>query len=413
MLSALGPLRHRDFALIWTAALLSNVGSWMQTVAVGVLVTDRTGQPGWTGLVAAAAFLPNGLLSPLGGVMADRMDRRVWLFLTTVGETVFATILTLLAATGHATPAVVTLLVLGGGAMSAVGFPAFQAMLPDLVPADQLGPAISLSSAQFNMGRVAGPALAGLAIVAGGYAFAFGVNAASFLAVLVALTLVRLPRHRPGGPTASVRRRLGEGARAVLASPPTRVAVLLISVVALTASPFIALVPAVALKAFGSKAVGTSVLVTAQGIGAVAGALALTPLVRRFGRRRVLVLDVVAVSALLVAYGLAPDLWLGAAALLLVGGAYLGVLAGCNTVVQLHAPADLRGRMLGIYMMALGTLYPVGALVQGSLADTLGIRAVTVGGALVLLVALATVLARRIPHELEGLAAAELVARPA
>jgi MFS family permease len=199
----------------------------------------------------------------------------------------------------------------------------------------------------------------------------------------------------------------------VLASPPTRVAVLLISVVALTASPFIALVPAVALKAFGSKAVGTSVLVTAQGIGAVAGALALTPLVRRFGRRRVLVLDVVAVSALLVAYGLAPDLWLGAAALLLVGGAYLGVLAGCNTVVQLHAPADLRGRMLGIYMMALGTLYPVGALVQGSLADTLGIRAVTVGGALVLLVALATVLARRIPHELEGLAAAELVARPA
>ena len=413
MLSALRPLGHRDFALIWTAALVSNVGSWMQTVAVGVLVTARTGQPGWTGLVAAAAFLPNGLLSPLGGVMADRMDRRVWLLLTTAGETVFATMLALLAATGRATPAVVTLLVLGGGAMSAVGFPAFQAMLPDLVPADQLGPAISLSSAQFNMGRVVGPALAGLAIVAGGYGFAFGVNAASFLAVLVALALVRLPRHRPGGPTASVRRRLGEGARAVLASPPTRVAVLLISVVALTASPFIALVPAVALKAFGSKAVGTSVLVTAQGIGAVAGALALTPLVRRFGRRRVLVLDLVAVSALLVAYGLAPDLWLGAAVLLLVGGAYLGVLAGCNTVVQLHAPAELRGRMLGIYMMALGTLYPVGALVQGSLADTLGIRAVTVGGALVLLVALPTVLARRIPHELEGLAAAELVARPA
>lgn len=409
MLSALRPLRHRDFALVWSAALLSNIGSWMQTVAVGVLVTARTGKPGWTGLVAAAAFLPNGLLSPLGGVMTDRMDRRLWLVLTTAGETAFAAVLTLVAATGHATPGIVTLLVLGGGAMSAVGFPAYQAILPDLVPPDQLGPAISLSSAQFNMGRVLGPALAGLAIVAGGYAVAFGINAASFLAVLGALALVRLP-PRATPEVAPLRQRLGEGARAVLASRPTRVAVLLISVVALTASPFIALVPAVALKAFHSKATGTSVLVTAQGIGAVAGALALTPLVRRFGRRRVLVADLVGVCVLLLAYGLAPDLWLGAAALLCVGGTYLGLLAGCNTIVQLHAPPALRGRMLGIYMMALGTLYPVGALVQGGLANVLGIRAVTVGGALCLLVLLVTVLVRRIPHHLEGIA--ELVGTP-
>src|SRR5579862_2141536 len=141
MLSALRPLQHRNFALLWWAALLSNVGSWMQTVAVGVLVTTRTGRPGWTGLVAAAGFLPNGLLSPLGGVMADRLDRRRWLFLTTAGETTFATCLTVLAATGYATPIVVTLLVFGGGAMAAVGFPAYQAMLPDLVPPSELGSA--------------------------------------------------------------------------------------------------------------------------------------------------------------------------------------------------------------------------------------------------------------------------------
>ncbi len=90
MTSPLAPLRHRDFALIWVSALVSNIGSWMQTVSVGVLVTARTGQPGWTGLVAAAGFLPIGLLSPLGGVMADRVDRRRWLFATTVGETLFA-----------------------------------------------------------------------------------------------------------------------------------------------------------------------------------------------------------------------------------------------------------------------------------------------------------------------------------
>src|ERR1700730_10428264 len=115
MLSALYPLRHRNFALVWRAAMLSNIGSWMQTVAVGVLVTARTGRPAWTGLVAAAAFLPIGLLSPIGRVLADRLDRRRWLLLTTVGETLFAAVLAVLAVTGHATPAVVTLLVFGGG----------------------------------------------------------------------------------------------------------------------------------------------------------------------------------------------------------------------------------------------------------------------------------------------------------
>lgn len=402
MPSALQPLRHRNFALIWSAALLSNVGSWMQTVAVGVLVTARTGRPGWTGLVAAAAFLPIGLLSPLGGVMADRLDRRLWLFVTTAGETAFAACLAVLAATGHASPALVTVLVFGGGAMAAIGFPAYQAMLPDLVPADELGSAISLSSAQYNMGRVIGPALAGLAIVAGGYSWAFAINAGSFLAVLVALCLVRLPRPAVADTSASVRRRLAEGGRATFTNPATRLAVMLISVVALTASPFIALVPAVALEAFASKATGTSVLVTAQGIGAVAGALALTPLNRRYGRRNVLLADLVALCVLLSAYGLAPDLWLGAVALLLVGAAYIGVLAGCNTVVQLYAPAALRGRMLGIYMMALGILYPVGALAQGAIANVVGIRAVTVGGAVVLLALLATVLARRLPPSLDG-----------
>ena len=390
--SALAPLRHRNFALIWSAALLSNVGSWMQTVAVGILVTARTGRPGWTGLVAAAGFLPNGLLSPVGGVLADRLDRRFWLFATTVGETVFAVALTVLAATGRAGPVAVTLLVLGGGAMSAVGFPAYQALLPDLVPDGQLGAAISLSSAQYNLGRVIGPALAGLAIVAGGYQWAFAVNALSFMAVLVALRLVRLPRAAGNRPGATLGSRLAEGAGAVWRRPGARFAVMLISVVALTASPFIALVPAVALEVFRSKASGTSVLITAQGVGAVAGALAITPLVQRYGRRRVLIGDLAGLGAALAAYAAAPGLWVGAAALLVVGGCYIGVLAGCNTIVQINATPQLRGRMLGIYMMALGILYPVGATLQGSLANGAGLREVTAGGAVVLLVAVGAAL---------------------
>jgi MFS family permease len=280
---------------------------------------------------------------------------------------------------------VVTLLVLGGGAMAAIGFPAYQAMMPDLVPTSELGAAISLSSAQYNLGRVAGPALAGVAIVAGGYQLAFAVNALSFVAVLIALQLVRLPTSTQPGDPVPLRRRLADGGRATLSNSRARFAVVLISVVALTASPFIALVPAIALEVFHSKATGTAVLITAQGVGAVAGAMAITPLVRRYGRRRVLAGDLVAVCGFLVLYGLAPDLWVAAGALLLVGASYIGVLAGCNTIVQLNAPAELRGRMLGIYMMALGILYPVGATVQGWLAGAAGLRSVTAGGALVLI----------------------------
>jgi len=376
----------------------------MQTVAVGVLVTEKTGKAGWTGLVAAAAFLPIGLLSPVGGLMADRMDRRKWLFVTTVGETVFAAALTILAATGHASPAAVTVLVFGGGAMSAIGFPAYQAMLPNLVPPGELGSAISLSSAQFNLGRVIGPALAGVAIVAGGYGWAFGINAGSFFAVLVALLFVRLPARQIEGQVESVSKRLRDGLRATARTPAARLAVMLISVVALTASPFIALIPAVALKAFHSKASGTSVLVTAQGIGAVLGALALTPLAARFGRRLVLLADLIAVSLLLVLYGLSPALWVAAVAMVLVGSAYIGVLAGCNTIIQLNAPDALRGRMLGLYMMALGILYPIGAIAQGTIANVVGIRAVTVAGALILLVVVIVafrhpILAGRDPHQ--------------
>ena len=402
MLSSIRPLRHRNFALLWSAALVSNVGSWMQTVAVGVLVTARTGQAGWTGLVAAAGFLPIGLLSPLGGVMADRMDRRRWLFATTVGETLFACCLALLAAMGRPSPGAVTLLVLGGGAMGAIGFPAYQAMMPDLVPAGELGAAISLSSAQFNLGRVVGPALAGLAIVAGGYTWAFAINAASFIAVLLALVALKLPATSPTTGSETLRKRLSDGAAATLRSPGARFAVVLISVVALTASPFIALVPAMAIDVFHAGAGGTSVLVSAQGVGAVSGAIAITPLVARFGRRRVLIADLAVVVAGLLAYASAPGLWFGGAALVVVGAGYIGVLAGANTVVQLHAPGPLRGRMLGIYMMALGILYPLGAVAQGTLAGSGDLRIVSAGGALILgLVLAVSLLCRWFPASLE------------
>ncbi len=408
--TSLGPLRHRNFALIWTAALVSNVGSWMQTVSLGVLVTARTHQPLWTGLVAAAAFVPVGLMSPIGGAMADRYDRRRWLLATTAGETVFASGLAILAGTGHATPWAAVILAFLGGTCSAIGFPAYQAMLPDLVDRGELLAAVSLSSAQYNMGRVVGPALAGVVLVLGSYELAFALNAVSFLAVIVALLLVRLPVATGSG-ALDLWKRIAEGARSTYRIPGARSAVVLISLVALLASPFIALVPAMAFTVLGAKAGGTAVLVTAQGMGAVAGAVLVAPIAHRIGRYRIVVISLVSVPVTLILYGLAPNLWLSAAGIFLVGFAYIGVLSGLNTVVQMSVPNELRGRALGFYMMALGTIYPVGAVVQGAIGNRAGVRWVTIGGAALLFLVIELIATFRRPM-IEALRAVDAPAPP-
>jgi MFS family permease len=383
--ASLRPLSSRNFALVWSAALVSNVGTWMQIVALGVVVTAKTHEPGWTGLVAAAGFLPNGLLAPLGGALADRLDRRRWLIVTTFVEAVFAAGLAVLAFGGHDLPWLLTLVAFLGGMASAIGFPTYQAMLPDLVDRKDLLAAVSLSSAQFNLGRVIGPALAGIALVAGSPGWAFTANAISFGAVVVALLLVRLPEQIRSTGTGIVHR-MREGARIAAGLPGCRSPIALISVVALIGSPFIALVPAVAIEEYHKGAGGTSVLVTAQGIGAVAGALMLASVARVVGRARMVTTALFALPVALFLYGLAPTFVLAVVALVVVGACYIGVLSGLNTVLQVHAPPEARGRILGLYMLGLGTVYPLGALAQGQLADLEGIRTVTIGSGVVLLV---------------------------
>jgi MFS family permease len=388
VLASLRPLRSRNFAIIWTSALVSNVGSWIQTVALGVVVTARSHNPLWTGAVAAAAFVPIGVLAPVGGALADRLDRRRWLITTTLAEAALAALLAALAATGHAPSWALVAMAFLGGVAAAVGFPTYQAMIPDLVPADDLLGAVSLSSAQFNLGRVIGPVLAGVVLLAGSPAWAFTINALSFGAVVAALGVLRLP-PRESGPAdgGKILPRIVEGARVAAAEPGCRSAIILIAVVALIGSPFIALVPAMAITALHKGVSGTSVLLTAQGIGAVTCAVFLASLVLAFGRR-LLVGALGAFPLALVCYGLAPSLWSAAAAIAVVGACYMGVLTGLNTVVQRRAPSETRGRVLGLYMMALGVLYPVGAVIEGAIGHVVGIRDVTVASGLVLFTAI-------------------------
>lgn len=381
--SSLRPLRHRQFALVWSAALVSNIGSWMQTVAVGTLVTEMTGKASGAGFIAAAGFLPIGLLSPVGGTLADRVDRRRLLMLTTLGETAAAVALAVVYETGHATLLTVAAPVFAGGAMAALGFPCYQAMLPELVGEEDLLGAVSLSSAQFNLGRVVGPALAGLVIHFGSYTWAFATNAASFGAVLVALGAVHLSTPRPSDGAGVVGQILA-GIRAARAEPTCNRVLRTAFVMALAASPFIALIPAVAVVVFHGDAGTTSLLVTAQGVGAVVGALAITPVAARVGRVRAVGANLVALPATLVVYALAPTLPAAAVALAAVGATYIGVFSGLTTLIQLHAPPDYRGRILSLYFVIVGIVYPLGAALQGRVADVVGLRATTTAGAVLL-----------------------------
>lgn len=384
--TAFQPLRHRNFALVWSAAMVSNVGTWMETVAVGDLVAQRTGEAGWTGLVAAAGFLPMGLMGPIGGAIADRVDRRRFVFVTTLLHAVAAAALTVLSATGNASPGAVAVVVFVAGCVSGIGFPAYQAMLPDLVPKEDLLGAVSLGQAQFNLGRVVGPALAGVAIALGSYTWAFALNTVSFAAMLLAIGALKLPHVPRDDVAGSIWSRIRVGARASRQEPGVRAAILMIAVIALTASPFIALIPAMARVRHDGGEGLTSMFVTAQGVGAVGGALLVPALAQRLGRRRLLLHGLVALPVALALYGLAPTPLLAVLSLVLVGATYIAVFSGLGTVVQLRAPAHLRARVVSLYFLALGTLYPVGTVIQGPIADRVGLGQVTVAGAAALLV---------------------------
>ena len=384
--SPLRPFRHRAFATVWTGSFVSNIGTWMETVAIGVYVTQATGQAAWTGTVAALTYAPTVLLGPFGGALADRFDRRRFLVGVTLFQTLLAATLTLLAATDRLSVAAVATIVLLAGCAFAVAMPAVQAMTPDLVGADDLLGAMSLGAAQYNLGRVVGPALAGLVITAGGLAWAFGLNVLSFGAVLLALALIRIPPlARRDGERPRVLRTIAEGVVAARRDPGIRTALLLLVATTFLVSPFIGLVPAVAIKVFGRGAPGTSALVTAQGIGAVCSALAATPLAGLLGRRRLLVAALLLVGPAAVLYGLAPTFPLAVAAIAVLGFVFLAVLSGTSTVCQLRAPRELRARIASLFMLGVGGGHALGLVVQGWLGDRVGLPEVSAATGLLLL----------------------------
>ncbi len=378
------PLKNRNFALLWSGAFVSNIGTWMETVALGYYVADVTGQAAWNGIIAAAGFAPTAILGPIGGALADRWSRKKLLLCTTLVQAILAALIAVLVAIDAAPPGVVALIALGGGCAGAIGFPAYQSIIPELVAPEDLVAAIGLGSAQFNLGRIIGPALAGIAIALGGVSTALAINAASFLAVVVVLLVIAIPPPHPDGVRISIARAILDAVSFVRREPGLRITMLTLCLVTFLAAPFIALIPAMAVNVLGGTEATNSVLITAQGIGAVVAALSLGGLAARFGVRRVLVAAVSGLPVALIAYALSPSLAPMALALVVVGALYVTELTSVTTVAQQRSPDALRGRVLSLNFMILGVLYPLGALLQGRLADVIGLRATTAGSAALL-----------------------------
>ncbi|MCU1364944.1 MAG: arabinose efflux permease family protein [Ilumatobacteraceae bacterium] len=376
------PFRQRAFLLVWLGAMVSNIGTWMETTALSYYVADHS-RASWSGVVAAAGFLPTALLSPVGGAWADRFRRRNVMIWTNSASAVIAASIALIVATGDATPGVLALMSLAAGCANAIGFPSFQATLPDLVPREDLVAAIGLSSTQWNLGRILGPTAAGVAIWLGGVPAALWCNAASFFAVILAISFAKIPltprTKRP------ILQALRDSIHFGRTSPAVRSMLPVMFMIALIGAPFIGFIAQMATKVFHTEQSGTSLLVTAQGVGAVIAGASMGALTQRFGMRRTMIGAVTFFGPAVAFYGFAPNIVVAAIAVALAGGGYMACISSFSSITQQSAPAELRGRAMTLNNFVLGFAYPLGLFIEGPLADATSLRAVTVGSGLLTL----------------------------
>ena len=368
--AALSPLRHRSFAFAVGSSFVSSIGTWMQAVALGIYLFETTRNPEWLSWVTVAAWLPAIIGSPVGGAVADRWNRQRWIQLNNLIMALCATTLATLYYLHHLSPGVVLVLAMVEGLSSSSSWAAWQSLMPDLVGPDEVLGAVSLSSAQFNLGRIIGPVWATVLLTFGPVSLCFVANSVSFVVVMVAFAFVRTTPRPPKTTPFRLVGDIREGARAAVGNAACRTAIIGVALVAVVIAPFIQFIPAMAIGVFNAGKTGTSWLVTAQGVGAVLAAFAVPTLARRTSRATVLRGTLVLLTISIVGYGLAPSIGWAIAMMVLSGAAYMGTLNGLNATVQLHAPRGERSRVLSLYTLALSVGYPLGCAIQGVLAHT-------------------------------------------
>ena len=388
----LGALRHRDFRLFWVGQLVSQIGTWMQSVGQAWLVLELTGSAFHLGLVQALQSIPVLFLAPIGGAMSDRFSKRHVLLVSQTAMMVQALVLAALVWSGHVRYWQVATLALIYGLGRAIDIPARQAYATDLVGRSDLPNAVALNSLVFNGARIVGPAVAGMLIAGFGVALAFLLNGISFIAVLLALVAIRTGGHPdPAGRLGIVEGLVGAVSYAGK-TPPVAFTLSLLVVVSLLVLNFNVVVPLVARQVLNEGAHGFGLLMSSLGAGAVAGAIGVTFLRRDRPTHAFLAGSGAALCAGFLALSSVGRFGTTAMVLAVLGCAQIVFTTGCNTALQLATPDALRGRVMGLYALSLAGMTPLGSLFIGTVAEHFGVRVACAMGGTLGLVALGSVL---------------------
>jgi MFS family permease len=360
-------LRNPNFRLFWSGNFLSNIGTWMQNVAQGWLVLSLTGSAFWLGVVGFAGSIPFLIFTLFGGVVADRVNKRKLLLVTQTVMMLLAFALAALAWFKVITVwEVVSISFLNGMAM-AMNAPSYQALVPRLVPREDLTNAIALNSAQFNMSRILGPTLGGYAMAMVGVAGNFFLNGISFLAVLFALTRIEYPEqeasHYPG-----LLNSLGEGFAYVRANKQMRVLVWLVGSASFFAIPFLTFIPYFARIQLHSDETGLGWLMAASGLGAVVGAVTVAALGTLRHRGRVVTVAGVVFFSAIIGFCYSHIFALSQFLLLFEGYSAILMISSFNVAIQHLASDKMRGRVMSIYATCFLGLPPLGSLLAGEMS---------------------------------------------
>jgi MFS family permease len=364
-------LAYRDFRVLWLGAFVSTIGTWMQKVAQNWLVLTLAGSASafYLGLDVFLGELPILLLTLLGGVIADRYDRRQLLLSSQYIQMATAFTLAALVYLGEVRIWHVLGLSVVTGLAQAFGGPAHQSLLPSLVDQKDLPNAIAFNSIQFNLARVIGPLLAGGALAVFGMVACFALNGASFLAVIVALLSLHI-RHVPITTVTRLHQELASGLRFVRAHRALGGLSFLGFAATFLGNPLLTFLPLFAEYVLGGGVVQYTQLMACAGAGAVSGALVVAWLGRFPHMGRTLLLGQVAMGIIIVLFAVTTVFWMNAVLLFAAGACMVMVFSTLSSLVQLNAPNEMRGRVMSIYMVAFRGGMPLGSLLGGWIAST-------------------------------------------
>ena len=372
-------LRQRNYRLFFFGQLVSVAGTWMQTVAQSFVVLDLTHSGTQLGLTSAARFLPMFVFGPLGGVFADRMDRRRVLYVTQTLSGLLAGVFAVTVGTHSIRLWIVYLLALALGFVNVFDNPARQSFISEMVSAGDLPNAVTLNSVAMNMARVLGAALGGVIAAAIGLALCFTINALSFGAVLVSLAAMRSSELFPAKRVSRQKKQVRQGLRYVRNTPELLIPLLMIAVIGTLAWEFQVSLPLMASKVFHGGAASYGVMASVMGGGAVVGGL--ISAARARPRARALCLAAIGWGIAILAAAVAPSFVLELAALVFVGYGSITFNSLAKTTLQLAAKPEMRGRVMALWALAWLGSTPIGGPIVGWAGQAFGARwALVIGG---------------------------------